>query len=180
VTDFSFDRAVEFVLSHEGGFSDDPSDPGGPTNWGISLRFLRFLNRIDETGYAPGDLDKDGDIDLGDIIVMKREDAVRIYREQWWERYKYYNIKSIQVASKVMDLSVNMGPYQAHLCVQRALRACGSRVVDDGIFGPRTTAAVNGVDPRPFMAALRSEAAGFYRGLNKELYLRGWLNRAYE
>lgn len=180
MADFAFDRAVEFVLSHEGGFTDDSSDPGGPTNWGISLRFLSFLDKIDESGYAPGDLDKDGDIDLEDIRGMKVEVAIRIYREQWWERYKYGNIKSIQVASKVMDLSVNMGPHQAHLCVQRALRACGSRVVDDGVFGPITTAAVNSVDPRSFMAAVRSEAAGFYRGLNKELYLRGWLNRAYD
>lgn len=180
MADFAFEKAVEFVLSHEGGFTNDPDDPGGPTNWGISLRFLGSLSKIDDSGYAPGDLDKDGDVDLEDIRTMGREDAVKIYEEQWWERYKYYNIKSIQVASKVMDLSVNMGPRQAHLCVQRALRACGSRVVDDGVFGPRTTAGVNNVDPRSFMAAVRSEAAGFYRGLNRELYLRGWLNRAYE
>ena len=42
-----FTAAVARVLEHEGGFVDDPVDPGGATNWGISLRYLKKAGAVD-------------------------------------------------------------------------------------------------------------------------------------
>jgi lysozyme family protein len=60
----SFDKAVGFVLSHEGGYSNDPKDPGGETNHGISKRAYPKL----------------------DIKNLTREDAIEIYRREYWDK----------------------------------------------------------------------------------------------
>jgi lysozyme family protein len=93
------------------------------------------------------------------------------------------------VAVKVFDLAVNVGPRQAHRLLQRALRACGRDVAEDGVIGPETLGAIAGVagageSPFAIVASLRSEAAGFYRTLIARrpllaVFERGWLRRAY-
>ena len=171
-----FRRAVEFVLAHEGGLSEDPDDPGGTTRWGISLRYLRSL------GQRVGDVDQDGDVDPDDVRRLPREQAIRIYREQWWDRYGYGRLPD-PVAAKVLDLSVNMGPTTAHKLLQRALRACGQPVVVDGVLGPKTVEAAQKADEERLMAELRAEAAIYYAALvlaepSRRKWLRGWLRRA--
>jgi lysozyme family protein len=77
-----------------------------------------------------------------------------------------------------------MGHYWACILVQRALRASSKNVVEDGDFGPKTLDAINNVDSTDLLAALKSEAAGYYRTLaavdrQDKIFLKGWLNRAY-
>jgi len=89
-----------------------------------------------------------------------------------------------ETIAKVLDLSVNMGPKQAHTLVQRALQATHHRVAVDGVLGPQTFGAIDEVPAIALCPAIRSEAAGFYRLLaaqRPELskFLRGWLRRAY-
>ena len=182
-----FEPAVEAVLDHEGGgrFVDHPSDPGGATRWGISLRYLR-------TRGAAGDVDGNGQVGAEDIRRLTRDQAVAIYREDWWLPGRYAEIQDQLVAEKVFSLAVNMGdvrrrnaPNPAHTLLQRAVRAAsGIRLEVDGRIGDRTLAAVNACQPAALLAALRSEAAGRYRRLvlrNDRLgvLLQGWLNRAY-
>ncbi|PZM88633.1 MAG: peptidoglycan-binding protein [Actinobacteria bacterium] len=159
-----FRAAVETVLRHEGGYVHDPADPGGETKYGISKRSYPEL----------------------DIANLTREQAIEIYRRDWWDRYGYDRIKSLDVAAKVFDLAVNMGPAAAHKCLQQALHACGQRhVTIDGVLGPQTIEAANNVRPRAMLlAALRAEAAAYYRQLVEQRpelkrFEQGWLNRAY-
>jgi lysozyme family protein len=172
----SFDEAVGFVLEHEGGYSDHPADPGGATQWGISLRLMR------ELGY---DVDGDGDIDSDDVAALTKPGAIAIYRRCWWDRYDYGSLGAQLVAEKVFDLAVNMGASQAHRLLQRALRASGGvALMEDGALGPKTWTAARAADPWATRAALRSEAAGFYRLLSTmkpslAVFLNGWLRRAY-
>jgi lysozyme family protein len=179
-----FDTALRTVLAHEGGYGDDVGDPGGATNFGISLRFARTLGDLDGDGCANLDLDRDGDIDADDIRRMTREDAARIYRSQWWDRHGYSRFPAA-VAVKTFDLAVNAGAVQAHKILQRALRAAdGPVLIDDGVLGPKTLEAVTGADPAALVVAIRAEAAGFYRALVAakpafEKFQAGWLNRAY-
>lgn len=159
-----FRLAVDVVLRHEGGYVNDPADPGGETKFGISKRSYPDL----------------------DIASLTKAQAVEIYRRDWWEPYRYNEIKALDTATKVFDLSVNMGPTAAHRCLQRALHACGQRhVVIDGLIGPQTLQAANSVKPKAMLlAALRAEAAAHYRALIERRpemarFAKGWENRAY-
>lgn len=190
----TFVRALDVLFAHEGVDSDHPEDPGGATRYGISLAFLRALGDRDGDGWADGDLDRDGDVDAADIRRLSKADAAQLYRTQFWDRYGYARFP-YSLALRVFSFSVNMGPRNAHRCLQRAVRAAGgTKLVEDGILGPLTRA---GVAERPIdhlVAALRAEAAGHYRllvarnryrraadGQLKDLsvFLEGWLNRAY-
>jgi len=179
-----FEFAIETVLAHEGGFVDNPHDPGGATNYGVSLRWLKSVGDSDGDGFMDGDLDFDGDGEHFDIRQMQREDAEDFYFQHWWNKHGYASIAAQVVATKVFDLAVNMGAKQAHKCLQRAVHATGVELNDDGIIGPKTLEAINGADQWQLVAALRSEAAGFYRQLpiskpSLKQFLRGWLKRAY-
>jgi lysozyme family protein len=77
-----------------------------------------------------------------------------------------------------------MGIAQAVRLIQRALRAAGTLVIEDGIIGPITLAAINKADFSDLLAALKSEAAGYYRLVAKinptqRRFIEGWLLRAY-
>lgn len=154
-----FLAAVERVLAIEGGYSSNPADPGGATKFGISARS------------NPG----------VDIATLTRDDAVRIYWTEWWLRFGFAQLPA---AAKTFDLAVNMGAANAIECLQRALRACGSPVTEDGALGPATALASRRADPAELMAALRSELTAHYRMVAANHnsgadFLKGWLNRAY-
>lgn len=157
-----FRHAVEVVLRHEGGYVFDPRDSGGETKYGISKRFYPHL----------------------DIANLTREQAIEIYRRDWWERYEYGRIEHVEVAAKVMDLSVNMGPAAAHRLLQEALVFLGHQLAVDGILGPKTLAAANAEAPPRLLQVLRWKAAERYFSLaerrpENRAFLFGWLRRAY-
>lgn len=168
--------AVTNTLKHEGFRSDDPDDPGGATNYGVSLRWLRTKGKF-------GDFDGDGDVDRDDIWAMTEADAVEAYHRFWWKANGYGDFHD--AGAKIFDLAINMGPKPAHRILQRGVRgAGGAALVDDGIIGPATRAAVAAVNQDHLIPAIRSEAAGHYRLLIRvkpvfEKYRNGWLNRAY-
>lgn len=174
-----FDQAVKTIFENEGGLTDHPADPGGITNFGITLPVLR------EDGVF-GDINDDGKIDAEDIRQLTKEQAREIYNRQWWLRWGYGRIENQWIATKVFDLSVNLGPGQAHKIVQRALKAVGRPVKIDGVLGPITLEALNSCpDKLSLLAAMRSEAAGVYRLIvaakpEMGVFLAGWLKRAYQ
>lgn len=162
-----FLRAVDRVLGDEGGYSATPGDSGGATKFGISSREYPSL----------------------DIAALTRADAIAIYYRDWWTRFGFGRLPGA-IAAKTFDLAVNIGAGHAIRCVQRALRACGHRVAEDGALGEETSRAAAAADAAALMAALRSEAAGYYRTTaalargrrtnSDRDFLQGWLNRAYE
>lgn len=157
----TFDKAVEVVLAHEGGFVDHPADGGGATNYGIS------------STYNPG----------VDVASLTREDAIEIYFEKYWSG-NGYELLPERLAIKVFDLAVNMGRNAAVTCLQRALRATGTMVAIDGVLGPETAGAAALLCELAILAALRSEAAGEYRvklvrDPTQAPFAAGWIARAY-
>lgn len=177
--DAIFDVALRRTLRHEGLWSDDPADPGGATMYGISLRFARAVDPVE----FDFDVDDDGDIDRDDIRSLSPEVVTFAYKKLWWDRYRYSDFV-LPVSAKLFDMAVNMGAVQAHKLAQRAARACGTPLIEDGVLGPRSRAAIASHPPEAYAAALRSEAAGFYRSLVAAKpafakFLNGWLNRAY-
>jgi len=159
--------AVDRVLLNEGGYSSNPADPGGATKFGISARQYPGL----------------------DIAALTRDAAIKIYWRQWWLKFGFARLPTA-AAAKTFDLAVNVGTAHAIKCLQRALRACGDRVSEDGTLGAETALAAARADSAALISALRSEAASYYRvtaalargpraNADRE-FLNGWLNRAYE
>ena len=180
----SFDEAIKTVLAHEGGYVNDPDDPGGATNYGISLRFLKATGDLEV-----GDVNHDGDIDHKDIECMTSAEASRIYRKYWWDRYGYEAIPDQAVATKIFDMAVNMGPAEAHRIVQRSVDDLGGGLAVDGILGPASkealAEAIAGKGARAVLDALRQNQKNFYVDLVSRKptlakYLKGWLTRAAE
>lgn len=171
-----FDYAVDVVLKQEGGLSDDKSDPGGETNFGISLRYLESIGE---------DIDGDGEVNARDIIKLNRAGAIDIYRKNWWLKYHYDKINDLDLATKIFSLSVNMGAKRAHKIIQASInRVADKSIVVDGLFGLRTIAAINICDPHILLDEIKLNAARFYINLimdNKKFskYLLGWMNRAF-
>ncbi len=108
-----FDRALAFVLQWEGGLADDPRDPGGLTNHGISQRAYPDL----------------------DIRALTKEQVVEIYRRDYWTASRCEEM-AIPVALVVFDGAVNHGVKQMTRCLQRAVG-----VDADGVLGAVTMAA---------------------------------------
>lgn len=176
----TFELAIDRVIKHEGGFVNNPNDPGGATKYGISLRWLKSI------GELTYDLNHDGDIDINDIRKMNIEEAKTIYRKEWWDKYNYALIKDQLIATKIFDLSVNMGAKQAHKLVQRALWSINGyqTLLDDGVLGSVSLALINETIFSLLLPVIRSECAGFYRVLAESKksfkeFLEGWLVRAY-
>ena len=173
-----FRKALTVVLNHEGGFVDDPDDPGGATNFGVSLRWLRTLGEL-------GDIDRDADIDVDDIHALETHDVAKLYHDQWWAPHGYGAFPDPAVAIKTFDLAINMGARAAHRILQRAIRASsGEALIDDGIIGPVTRQALAACVTASLLAAMKSEAAGQYRLIaatkpRLTKFLHGWLSRAY-
>lgn len=153
-----FNAAVNMVLQHEGGYVNDPEDPGGETNFGISKRSYPNL----------------------DIKHLTRDQAAEIYYRDWWARYGYGLIASDKIGQKVFDLAVNMGPDAAHKCLQRAINTTSpSGLTVDGKLGPMSMQALN---EHPYadhlLAELKLQAIVYYLNLGRPKYLAGWVRRA--
>ena len=185
IDDDDFAIAFKHSMGHEGGLVNDPDDPGLITKYGVSLRTLVRLGEIDidQDGHLDYDFNGDGAIDADDIRDLSKEQAKQFYYQEFWDKYRYAELPS-HIGMKVFDLSINMGPVQAHKCLQRAVRAFGTvHISDDGIIGKKTISFSRTFGDE-LIVPLRSEAAGFYRALVVQKpvfkkYLNGWLNRAY-
>jgi lysozyme family protein len=175
----TIDRAVLYVMQNEGGFSDHSADPGGATNFGISIRYAKTVGDIDGDGFDEFDFDLDGKVTADDIKEMPRDEAENHYG-YLFHKWRIDDINEPAVAIKIYDLHFPMGPAGAGKVVQRALRACGHQVVEDGVIGSKTIKAVNSVPSQYMLIALMSEAAGYFRSLHSKEFEAGWLNRAYQ
>lgn len=172
----------------EGGYTNDPNDPGGATQFGISLRWLATLHSL-KGPHMEGDLNGDGVIDIEDIRNMKREDAAALYKEEWWDKYRYSDITDQAIATKVFCTAINMGAGPANRLLQNALRAhgCGN-LVADGQLGAATMQALRYVcakeSPLAVLSTYRALQAAYYDALiahnpKLEKFRNGWHNRAY-
>lgn len=117
------------ILENEGGYTDDT---GGPTKYGVSLRFLKTLPTIE------ADINHDGKVTVEDIEDLTWEDAYNIYNREFWKRLRLGEIQSPRIATKILDMTINLGPATAVKMVQRTVET-----KQDGIIGPKTIAAIN-------------------------------------
>lgn len=167
-----FDRAVEVVLRHEGGFVDNVKDAGGATNFGISLRYARTLGSL-------LDLDGDGDVDKDDIILITKDKAKVVYRGWFWRDVRGDELPP-GIDLTVFDYAVNSGAGRAIKALQDAVG-----VEADGVFGPATMRAVQATDATEVINKINDGRLEFLKrakntktgALLWPTYGRGWTRR---
>ena len=185
----NFDIAMPKAFALEGGYVDDPNDPGGATKFGVSLRWLVTLKGFDKLrgGHAEGDINGDGVIDIEDVRALDKQSAAQIYKDEWWDKYRYGDITDQNIATKVFCTALNMGAGPANRMLQQCLIAHGRPIEADGQLGPATMQALRYViakdGPNTILVAYRALQAAYYRNLvshNPKLgkFLNGWLARA--
>lgn len=151
-TSAAFDRALAFVLHHEGGekITDDPRDLGGLTKWGISKRAYPDL----------------------DIRALTRDDAAAIYRRDYWQAARCDDLPPA-VAMMVFDTAVNQGVGTAAKFLQLA-----AGVTADGAIGPKTIAAVRQADVTTLLTEFAARRMSHYgRRSHFDVYGLGWARR---
>ncbi|SEM15488.1 Predicted Peptidoglycan domain-containing protein [Roseovarius azorensis] len=126
----SVSRIAEEIVAREGGYVNDPDDPGGTTNFGVTIHTMRRLGL---------DLTRDGIIDAADVRALTRERAVEIFIDQYYHRPGIARLPDSLRAS-VFDMYVNAGANAVRI-LQRLLREMGQPVEVDGVIGPQTAAA---------------------------------------
>lgn len=151
----SFDEAIGFVLENEGGYADNPDDPGGETRYGISKR-----------AYP--------DIDIKNLTVAQAE---QIYERDYWNPL-WASIDTQDIATKLLDLVVNLGEAPGVKIVQRS-----AGTVPDGIFGQHTLEAINSTNPGKLLREIRARQAVYYAETviarpASASFLLGWMRRA--
>jgi len=152
----AFETAFGRVLQHEGGYVDDPNDPGGETKYGISKRSYPEV----------------------DVRNLTHQQAGRLYRRDYWEKIHGDEIEPQDVAENVFDFAVNAGVPRAVRTLQRLL---GIDV--DGNFGPATLRAVNQAEGLKLNLRYALARIDYYNELARKKssmrpYLIGWTKRA--
>lgn len=125
-------QIAEEIVAREGGFVNDPDDPGGATNHGVTIGTMRQLG-IDLTG--------DGRVTEADVRALPRAKAVDIYVEHYFDKPGISRLPEPLQAS-VFDMNVNAGS-NAIKILQRLVSRLGFPCADDGAIGPKTIAAVD-------------------------------------
>jgi lysozyme family protein len=150
-----FPRALEVVLKLEGGYSDDPRDSGGKTQYGITEKVARAF------GYA------------GEMQKLPLEVAENIYRSGYWNNCKCDQLP-YPLSLYVFDCAVNQGSDAAKKLLQAALG-----VKQDGLIGAVTLAAArkSGSETAALFMAGRALRYTGTRGF--DVYGKGWLKRLF-
>jgi lysozyme family protein len=146
----TFEDAFDRLIGHEGGYVNDPNDPGGETNWGISKRAYPHV----------------------DIKNLTRNGAKEIYRVDFWKRIKADRLYD-GVAFQLFDFAVNSG---IETSIRHFQRAIG--VADDGIWGSISQAAADTMSESDTIMRLNAERLEFMTKLkNWPHHGKGWARR---
>lgn len=154
----NFDQCLALLLKHEGGWVDDPHDPGGETNMGVTKKTWE-----DWVGHpvAPGSLKS-----------LTVADVAPLYKARYWDKVRADDLPD-GVDYAVFDYAVLAGPARA----ARQLQQC-CRVAADGIIGPKTLAAAKTADPVALIRCICDNRLAYLKTLPTwTRYGNGWGNR---
>ena len=153
-----FDRMIEEILKHEGGYVFDLADPGGETNFGISQR-------------AHPDVD---------IANLTKEQAKEIYLQNYWCIWMDEILDPV-ICLQVFDFGVNAGLPRAANMLQKSVR-----VAQDGAIGPITLKAVNNIGNQLYIRRrLLENCLRYYHDIamnrsHMDKFIKAWFRRAIE
>lgn len=167
------------VIYLEGGYTDDPDDPGGKTKYGITERVAR------EYGYK------------GSMEALTIEQANQIYTSLYVNQPHFNEFVEINpaIAHKLIDAGVNVGTARVSLWLQKALNTCSRGGTDypfiseDGVIGEKTINAYLALEEKRgkakactlIMKSIDSQQAAYYSSLTRySKYIVGWMDKRVE
>ncbi|MEP1963903.1 holin-associated N-acetylmuramidase [Tateyamaria sp.] len=144
------------IVDREGGYVNDPDDPGGATNFGVTIHTMRRLGL---------DLDRDGDVDAADVQRLTRAQAVDIFVTHYFERPLIAELPE-PLHATVFDMYVNAGGNAVKI-LQRLVHEMGHVCAVDGALGPQSIAAT-----RAAFAAAPQHLVDAYGVARRNYYFR--------
>lgn len=176
LADGPFQRSLQMVLRHEGGYVDHPADRGGPTNMGITQKTYRAYLRARNPALS------DADLAAYPMKDMSADVIAEIYYQGYWRPARCVDMPNEALAAVTFDAAVNHGAKQAIRLLQQG---AGMAAFDcDGAWGPRTRSRVKSAaaDSVGLIDGVLLARERFYRQLVKDdptqgVFLRGWMNR---
>lgn len=154
----NFDRALPLLLKHEGGFSNNPADPGGATNRGITLNTFREIHGKHKT--------------VDDLKRISDSELRHIYKTRYWDAVRGDDLPA-GVDYAVFDFAVHSGPSRAVKYLQKILM-----VRQDGIVGPQTLSVLARAKAEHVVEVLCMERLKFLQSLSTwPTFGKGWKRR---
>ncbi len=120
------------IIAREGGYENDPDDPGGATNFGVTIHTMRRLGM---------DLTQDGQIDEEDVRQLSRGQALEIFLTHYFKRPGLSGLPE-PLQPSVFDMYVNSGANAVRI-LQNLVSEMGFEATPDGKIGPQTLRAVH-------------------------------------
>lgn len=170
-----FAPALQRVLLHEGGYVNDPDDPGGETYKGIARKMNSkwdgwvLIDILKKQSGFPANLDKDSDLQ----VKIKN-----FYEVNYWDTIKGDDIQNQEVATSIFDFAVNAGVTTSASLAQMVV---GAKI--DGVIGDKSVTSINSFNPEHFLASFTVAKIARYIAIIKkrptsQKYLYGWVRRA--
>jgi lysozyme family protein len=155
----TYDTAIAQVFKDEGGYTNEATDPGGPTNWGITIH--------DARQYWKADAQPE------DVRNMPKSVASDIYRKHYADPINYDSLPA-GVDYSTLDFAINSGVTKSVKTLQGIV---GAQV--DGVVGPNTLMAVAKKDPKAIVEEIWDTRLEYDKSLTKlwPIYGKGWTNR---
>ena len=165
----NFDIFLPILLRFEGGYVDDPTDPGGETNKGVTMAtFRQCSHRL--LGIEPTS---------DNLRALNDAQAGIVYRALYWDKMRGDAFSPQELANLVCDFYVNAGTHATSL-LQKVLRTMGANVVVDGAIGAATLHALTTLPLDQVYSLYRQGRIAYYEHLGQRYpkFLQGWLARA--
>lgn len=165
-----FDDAFNYLLRNEGTtFTDDPTDSGGPTKFGITKKAYELF-----LGHS---------VDVSEIRSLTIPQAKPFYFDRYWKTLSCQKLTSRAISICIFDSGVLYGVANAGILAQKAASANGFALKFDGILGDKSIAALNAIQEEDFLKSFHSlllERIEWIVKVNPKnvVYQKGWTDRA--
>jgi lysozyme family protein len=164
----SFDLFLPILLQNEGGYVDNPNDPGGETNKGITMRTFSHCSHallgIDPTS--------------ANLKTLTDAQAGILYKHNYWTPMQGDAFPLQDLANIVCDFYINAGTHATSL-LQSVMKELGANVVVDGVVGRASVQALNALNQIAVYERYKQGRIAYYQqlGVKYPMFLQGWLNR---
>jgi lysozyme family protein len=164
----TFDIFLPMLLKFEGGYVDDPEDPGGETNKGVTM--LTFQGCSHELlGVDPTS---------ENLKALTDAQAGIIYKALYWNKIQGDAIALQDLANIVCDFFVNAGTHATKL-LQTVMIGMDANISPDGVIGPGSIQALGALPQQEVYRRFKQGRIAYYQALGQKYpkFLQGWLKR---